>query len=259
MNLDLSQKNALVCGATDGIGWAAAQELALLGANVCLFARNSEKLQKRLQELDQSKNQNHQYLQADFGDIESVKKALTSSLGDFHILINNTGGPSGGMILEESPEKFEDVFQQHLVINQLLAQHVVPFMKSVKYGRIVNIISVSVNQPIVGLGVSNTIRWAVAAWAKTLSKELRHTGITVNNVLPGFTKTARLEVVNKLKAERENKSIEEIEAALVSEIPSGKIAEPEEVGAAVAFLCTPVASSINGSNLTVDGGLSATL
>ncbi|UBM60631.1 SDR family oxidoreductase [Marinilongibacter aquaticus] len=259
MNLDLAHKNALVCGGTDGIGLATAKELALLGANVTLFARNKEKLEKSIEMLDKSKGQSHAYLLADFSDSQAVKETIDKHEGNFHILINNTGGPSGGPILDEEPLKFQQTFEQHLVNNQLLAQWLVPFMKRAHFGRIINIISVSVNQPIIGLGVSNTVRWAVAAWAKTLSKELSHTGITVNNVLPGYTLTGRLQQVNQMNAEKQGKSLEEIEAQMIASIPSGKIAEPEEVAAAAAFLASPVAISINGSNITVDGGLSASL
>ncbi len=259
MNLSLKNKYALVCGSTDGIGWAAAVELALMGANVTLFARNKEKLREKTALLDITKGQKHRFLVADFADTASVKEALKTSKGQFHILINNTGGPAGGALLEEKAEKFQETFEQHLVINQLLAQHVVPYMKKEKFGRIVNVTSVSLKQPIVGLGVSNTVRWAVAAWAKTLSKELAHTGITVNNVLPGYTLTGRLETVNKLKAQREKKSVEQVEKEIIETIPSGKFAAPEEVGAAIAFLCSPAAASINGINLPVDGGMSAGL
>ncbi len=259
MNLDLKGKNALLCGGTDGIGWASAQELALLGANVCLFARNEEKLKTRISELVTSPEQMHTYLVADFTSTAEVEEAMAKSDKKFHILVNNSGGPAGGNILDEKPEKFLKIFEQHLIVNQILAQSIVPFMKSEGFGRIVNVISISVKQPIIGLGVSNTVRWAVASWAKTLSKELTGTGITVNNVLPGYTLTNRLETVNKLKAERESKSLKEVEQEIIKSIPSGKFANPEEVGAVIAFLCSPVASSINGINLPVDGGMSAGL
>ncbi|KPM47916.1 SDR family oxidoreductase [Jiulongibacter sediminis] len=259
MNLNLIGKRALVCGSTAGIGWASAIELALLGAEVCLIARNEEKLKQRLTELPAESGQNHHYLVADFSKTDEVRAALKTSKGDYHILVNNTGGPAGGQIIDESAEKFQKTFEQHLVVNQLLTQHIVPFMKAERFGRIVNVISVSVKQPIIGLGVSNTIRWAVASWAKTLSKELSHSGITVNNILPGFTMTSRLEQVIKQRADREGKSTGEIEKEILASIPSGKFADAEEVGAAVAYLCSPVAASVNGINLPVDGGLSASL
>jgi 3-oxoacyl-[acyl-carrier protein] reductase len=259
MNLNLKNKYALVCGGTDGIGWASAVELAKMGANVWLFARNKEKLKLKVALLDISKGQKHRFLVADFTDRTAVEEALASNKCHFHIVVNNSGGPEGGAILDEKPEKFEATFQQHLVINQIIVQHVVPFMKAEKFGRIINIISVSVKQPILGLGVSNTVRWAVAAWAKTLSKELSHTGITVNNVLPGYTKTGRLAEVNEMRAKTEKKSVEKLEAEMEANVPSGRFATPDEVGAAVAFLASPVAFSINGINLPVDGGLAATL
>lgn len=259
MNLRLNNKNALVCGGTDGIGWASAKLIAEMGANVCLFARNEEKLAKRLQELPQKDKQHHSFLVADFSKLTFVEKAMEKADKQFHILINNTGGPTGGKILDEAAEKFVSTFEQHLLVNQYLSQQLVPYMKSEGFGRIVNIISISVKQPIMGLGVSNTIRWAVASWAKTLSKELSHTGITVNNVLPGFTKTGRLDQVNKMRAENEGKGIEEIEKTIEANIPSGRFAFPEEVAAAVAFLSSPIAQSINGINLPVDGGFSASL
>lgn len=259
MNLNLKNKYALVCGGTDGIGWASAIELAKMGANVWLFARNKEKLKQKVALLDISKGQKHRFLVADFTDRASVEAALASNKCQFHVLVNNTGGPAGGAILEEAPEKFQETFEQHLVVNQIITQTVVPFMKAEKFGRIINIISISVKQPIMGLGVSNTIRWAVAAWAKTLSKELSHTGITVNNVLPGYTKTGRLAQVNEMRAKNENKSIEKLEQEMQANVPSGRFATPEEVAAAVAFLASPAAFSINGVNLPVDGGLAATL
>lgn len=259
MNLDLNGKNALVCGGSDGIGWATAVELAQLGANICLFARNQEKLEKRLNQLSKDRDQHHSYLVADFSKLSNIKEALENKQGHFHILVNNTGGPTGGKILEEAPEKFAATFEQHLMINQYLSQKLVPFMQKEGFGRIVNVISVSVKQPILGLGVSNTVRWAVASWAKTLSKELSHTGITVNNVLPGFTKTGRLDQVNKMRAKNEGKTVIEIEKSIEASIPSGRFASAEEVAAAVAFLCSPIAQSINGINLPVDGGFSASL
>lgn len=257
MNLNLSGKTALVCGSTQGIGKASAIELALLGANVTLMARNEEKLKEVVETLDANQGQIHRYIVADFSDHKSVREAIDSYLRlcpEVHILVNNTGGPTGGPIIEADPQQFMDVFQMHLINNQYMVQSVVPFMKAVGFGRIVNIISTSVKQPIVGLGVSNTIRGAVASWAKTLSLELGQYGITTNNVLPGFTKTARLDAVLGLRSELQGKSVEEIATQLESAIPIRRFSEAEEVAAAVAFLCSPVAGSINGINLPVDGG-----
>lgn len=262
MNIDLTGKTALVGGSTQGIGRATAVELALLGANVTLIARNEDKLKETVAQLPRKKNQKHRYIVADFTNPKQLKQRVEKYLQknpDVHILINNTGGPAGGNIIDEPTEKFEQVFSQHLVCNQLLAQLCVPSMKAAGFGRIVNIISISVKQPIVGLGVSNTIRWAVASWAKTLSAELGKFGITVNNVLPGYTLTGRLQQVNELKANALNVAIEEVEKQILKDIPTGKFATPEEVAAAAAFLCTPVAASINGTNLPVDGGMAKSL
>ncbi len=256
MNLDLSNKTALVCGSTQGLGYASAAELALLGCSVTLMARNEEKLKGALKTLDISKGQQHQYLVADFSDTNAVKTAIENFVktNAIHILVNNTGGPPGGAALTAKAEEFLSAFNNHLINNHNLVQAVVPGMKAAGFGRIINIISTSVKNPIAGLGVSNTIRAAVANWAKTLATELGPFGITVNNVLPGFTKTVRADYVIASKAKSSNTTEEEVLEKLVAEIPAGRIGQPEEFGAAVAFLCSPAAAYINGINLPVDGG-----
>jgi 3-oxoacyl-[acyl-carrier protein] reductase len=256
MNLDLTNKKALVCGSTQGLGYASAAELALLGCSVTLMARNEEKLKEAVKTLDTSKGQQHQYLVADFGDTAAVKSAIDefTKSNIIHILINNTGGPPGGAALTARPEDFLSAFNNHLINNHNLTQAIVPGMKQAGFGRIINIISTSVKSPIAGLGVSNTIRAAVANWAKTLATELGPFGITVNNVLPGFTKTVRADYVIASKAKAANISEEEVLKQLVAEIPAGRIGQPEEFGAAVAFLASPAAAYINGINLPVDGG-----
>lgn len=257
MNLDLKGKTALVCGSTQGLGYASAAELALLGANIVLMSRNEEKLQAAVKTLDQSKGQSHQYLVADFTDVNIVRAAITEFIAagnTAQILVNNTGGPAGGAALSASTEAFLQAFNDHLICNHILTQALVPGMKTAGFGRIINIISTSVKQPIQGLGVSNTIRAAVANWSKTLATELGPFGITVNNVLPGFTKTVRADYVIQKKAADSGKSAEEVMKALVAEIPAGRIGDPEEFGAAVAFLASPAAGYINGINLPVDGG-----
>ena len=262
MNLDLTTKTAIVCGSTQGIGLASAVELALLGANVTLMARDEQKLRAVMDTLDVSQGQIHRYIVADFADNEAVKTAIEEYLRlvpDVHILVNNTGGPAGGPILDAEPDQFQKAFQMHLVNNQILTQAVVPAMKKAGFGRILNIISTSVKQPIVGLGVSNTIRGAVASWAKTMSLELGCFGITVNNVLPGYTRTGRLDAVLNMRAEAQEKTPGDVAAQMKSEIPAGRFAEPEEVAAAVAFLCSPAAASISGINIPVDGGKTGSL
>ena len=262
MNLNLSGKRAIVCGSTQGLGLASAFELALLGATVTLMARNEKKLKEVIKSLDTAKGQNHEYIVADFQTPEIVKNAIDRYIAEnkpVNILINNTGGPKGGNAVDATSEDFLQAFNSHLICNHLLVQAVLPSMKSTGYGRIVNIISTSVKQPIPGLAVSNTIRGAVASWSKTLANELGVFGITVNNVLPGYTRTARYDSIVESKASALQKKEEEIETGFISEIPLRKIGSPEEFGAVVAFLCTPAASYISGINLPVDGGRLACL
>ncbi|MEP6615895.1 MAG: SDR family oxidoreductase [Ginsengibacter sp.] len=262
MDLNLTGKYAIVCGSTQGLGMASAIELALLGAHVTLMARNKEKLISAVEKLDTSKQQKHGFVVADFQYPEQVKTAIQEYLGRHpfvNILVNNTGGPKGGLAMEAGTEEFSMAFNSHLLCNHILTQAVVPSMKSNGYGRIINIISTSVKQPIPGLGVSNTIRGAVASWAKTLAGELGEYGITVNNVLPGYTRTSRYDAIVQNKMKSTGNSEDEIEAALISDIPVKRIGKTEEFGAVVAFLSSPAASYINGINLPVDGGRLSTL
>ncbi len=261
MNLDLRGKTAIVCGSTQGIGKASAIELSLLGANVTLVARDEQKLKQVWGELHHSGNQLHHYLVADFSHPAEVKKKIEEfvSKHTVHILVNNTGGPPGGQAIDANVDDFLKAFSNHLICNQLLTQAVVPGMKKEKYGRIINIISTSVKVPLRGLGVSNTIRGAVANWSKTLSLELGPFGITVNNVLPGATMTGRLESILNTNSQKKGISLEEAKQEMINEIPLGRIAEPHEVAAAVAFLASPAASYINGINIPVDGGRTGSL
>lgn len=257
MDLNLKNKRALVCGSTQGIGKAVALELALLGANVTLIARNEERLRQVAGELDRSLGQQHDYLVADFAqpeELDRIIRGYAEKLEEAHILVNNTGGPPGGPITEARPEEFLRAFNMHLICNHLLVQALSPLMKKACYGRIINIISTSVKQPLPGLGVSNTTRGAVASWAKTMAYELGPFGITVNNVLPGATSTGRLHALIQSKAKKNDNSIEEEEKEMMNEIPARRFARPEEVAAAVAFLATPAAAYINGINVPVDGG-----
>jgi 3-oxoacyl-[acyl-carrier protein] reductase len=257
MNLDLTGRTAIVCGSTQGLGYASAVELALLGCTVVLMARNEAKLQEALATLPTQAAQQHSYLVADFADTAAVEAAITGFVANgqtAQILVNNTGGPAGGPALDAAPSAFLSAFNNHLINNHQLVQALVPGMQQAGFGRIINIISTSVKQPIPGLGVSNTIRGAVASWAKTLATELGPWGITVNNVLPGFTKTARYDSLMGSRAAAAGKQFEEIDAEIAASIPAGRIGQPEEFGAAVAFLCSPAAAYINGINLPVDGG-----
>jgi 3-oxoacyl-[acyl-carrier protein] reductase len=248
-------KTALVCGSSQGIGKAAAVELAAMGARVVLMARNEAALKTALMEL--SGNAAHTYLVADFSDYNSVAQAVNAFLqqgNTIHVLVNNTGGPPAGPITQARIEEFTQAFHNHLLCNHTLAQAVIPGMKAAGYGRIINVISTSVKQPLRGLGVSNTIRAAVANWAKTLSVEVASFGITVNNVLPGATATVRLDAIINNKTQKSGVTREAAEAEMLHEIPAGRFGKPEEIGAAIAFLATPAAGYINGVNLPVDGG-----
>ena len=255
-------KRAIACGSTQGIGRACAVQFAALGAAVTLVARNEEALQKVRDELSTGEGQEHQYLCCDFNEPDTLKEKVTRHLaetGPVHILLNNTGGPPPGPIAEAAPEAFLRAATMHLVCNQILTQAVLPGMKEAGYGRIINIISISVKEPIKGLGVSNTARWAVAAWAKTLAGEVARFGITVNNVLPGYTATSRLESLTNVRAREAGISEEQYRERMFAEVPAGRLASPEETAAAAAFLASPAASYINGINLPVDGGRCAAL
>ncbi len=261
MNLSLTNKNALVSGSTQGIGKAIAIELALLGANVTLLARDEGKLKNVAAALDTSKGQKHNYLVADFTKPEELRKKVEefAKNNTAHILINNTGGPAGGPIIEAKAEEFIQTFSNHLLCNHILVQALVPGMKKEKYGRIINVISTSVKQPIKGLGVSNTIRAAVANWSKTLAAELGAFGITVNNILPGATNTERLSTLLDARAKKSGVTSEQEAQEWIKEIPLGRFAEASEIAAAAAFLASPAASYINGINIPVDGGRTGSL
>jgi 3-oxoacyl-[acyl-carrier protein] reductase len=262
MNLDLKNKRALVCGSTQGIGKAVAMELALLGANVTLMARNEESLKKVKAELNTEKGQQHSYLAVDFSQPEEVRKLVNHYIqrqGVVNILVNNTGGPPAGLISAAKTEEFLSAFNNHLICNHVLATACLDGMKNSGYGRIINIISTSVKQPLKGLGVSNTIRAAVANWAKTLSNETGQFGITVNNVLPGATSTGRLSEIIENKSSKTGMASTDIKNEMIHEIPMARFAEPFEIANAVAFLASPAASYINGINLPVDGGRTGSL
>ena len=253
--MNLSGKTALASGATGGIGMASAINFAKLGANVILMARNEEKLKKTLELLDTAKGQTHSYLIADLSNDESLEKACTQIKSmKIDILLNNTGGPAGGPITEADPVAFINTFNQHLIANHKLVQAVLPNMKNQPYGRVINVISTSVKAPLNGLGVSNTIRGAVANWAKTMANELGQFNITVNNVLPGATNTGRLNEIFEAKSQKTGKSVADIKKGMEAIVPMNRIAEPEEVANAIGFLASPLASYINGINLPVDGG-----
>lgn len=256
MDLDLTGKHALVCGASEGIGRAAANELALLGADVTVLARRDAALREVAGTLPQRDGQRHGWIAADMAKPEALQERVLALVSgrQVQILVNNTAGPKGGPAHAATAEEFLDAFRRHLVANQLLVQAVLPGMRAMGWGRICNVVSTSVREPIPNLGVSNTIRGAVAGWAKTLSRELAPFGITVNNVLPGYTQTGRIEQLARDRAAATGKSEESILDGMRQNVPAGRFAQPAEIGGVIAFLCSPAAGYVNGVSLAVDGG-----
>ncbi len=261
--MDLLPYRALVGGSTQGIGRAIAVALAERGCGVTLLARNEDSLRETLAALPAPTGQAHDFLVADFDHptqlADVVRAYLAQHPGGFHILVNNTGGPPAGPLLDTPVAAFQLAFNQHLVCNHLLAQAVVPAMREAGFGRIINIISTSVKIPLPGLGVSNTIRGAVASWAKTLANELGPHGITVNNVLPGATLTQRHHSLVENKAAQSGLPTEVIEAGMLQLIPARRFGLAEEVAAAVVFLASPLAGYITGTSVPVDGGRTGSL
>ncbi len=256
MRTELTGKRALVCGASQGIGRATALELASLGASLTLVARDAAALQNVLAQLDRGHGQQHDLLTADMADTAALASAMAdaTSRHAYDIVVNNTGGPPPGPAHEADIAAFEAAFRLHLLAYQTIVRAVVPGMKQRKQGRIINVISTSVKQPLHNLGVSNTIRGAVAQWSKTLANELGPFGITVNNVLPGATSTERLAAIVRNKSAKSGTTEAEAAAEMMNEVPLRRFAEPEEIAFAIAFLAGPSGSYINGINLPVDGG-----
>jgi 3-oxoacyl-[acyl-carrier protein] reductase len=261
MKLRLDGLRAVICGSTQGIGLAIAEELASLGASCTLVARNESALLAILSKLAAAGSQEHDYLVADFSQPDQVRQAITTytATHPVHILVNNTGGPAAGPITEADTIQFEQTFSQHLVCNHILAQACLPSMKAAGYGRIINIISTSVRIPLKNLGVSNTIRGAVASWAKSLSNEVAGYGITVNNILPGYTKTGRLDSLLNFIAGKRGVPADVIAKEMEADIPAGRFGEPSELAAVAAFLASPAASYVNGVSIPVDGGRTGTI
>jgi len=262
MNLDLKDKTAVVCGSTQGMGLAIAQQLAKQGANIVLVARNTEKLAQVAQNLSTDQGQSHHTVSADFSDPSELETAINLHLSkhpEVNILINNTGGPAPGLAKDADVAAYQAAFNQHLICNQILAQAVIPAMQTAGYGRIINVISTSVKQPLPNLGVSNTVRGAVASWAKTLANELGQFNITVNNVLPGATETGRLSAIFENKAKKTGQTVEQVIEHEKSIIPMRRFGQPEEFADVVGFLASPAGGYVSGVNIPVDGGRTACL
>lgn len=257
LEFSLIDRRAVVCGSTQGIGRAIAEAFAAAGATVCLVGRNPDGLSAVLDGLQRDAGQEHTSVCVDFADLDAARTAadgIPTSFGGTHILVNNTGGPPAGFAVDAEPADFERAFRMHLGCGQAFVQALAPGMREAGYGRILNIISTSVVTPIKGLGVSNSIRGAVANWGRTLAVELGPFGITVNNILPGFTDTARLSSLFEGKARRSGSSVDEVTAQAISGIPAGRIGDPRELAAAAVFLASPAGGYVNGVNLPVDGG-----
>ncbi len=262
MNLDLGGRHALVCGASHGIGRASAIELASLGADVTVLARSANALEALVAELPRNNEvQEHGFIAVDMTDHASLRAQVeaVANQGAVHILVNNTGGPPGGPAHAAATDEYLAAFHQHLVANQILLQAVLPGMRGDAYGRIINVISTSVKEPIRNLGVSNTIRGAVASWAKTLATELGPFGITVNNVLPGYTKTRRLDQILASRAAASGEDEDAVAKSMLAGVPAGRFAEAAEIANVVAFLASPAAAYVNGINVPVDGGRTLSL
>lgn len=262
MQLDLKGRHALVCGASQGIGRASAIELAELGADVTLLARAGDVLSALADSLPRtSDSQRHRWHTVDMQDTAALQAVAAEivAAAPAHILINNTGGPTGGPLQNAQLDEFEGAFRQQLLAGQVLLQAVLPGMRASGYGRLVNVISTSVKEPIAGLGVSNTVRAAVAAWAKTLAGELAADGITVNSVLPGYTRTQRLDSLLAAQAKSSGRSEHDIAESLRATVPARRFGEASEVASVIAFLCTPAAAYVNGVSIAVDGGRTRSL
>jgi 3-oxoacyl-[acyl-carrier protein] reductase len=262
MNLDLTGKHALVCGGSQGIGHAAAIELAKLGADVTLLARSRGPLETALHALPEAHaKQQHATLAVDMSDHAMLGAKLEALVGTrpVHILVNNTGGPPGGPAHTATTDAFLAAFNQHIIAAQTALQVILPGMRAAAYGRIVNVISTSVKEPIKNLGVSNTIRGAMASWAKTLATELGPSGITVNNVLPGYTKTARLEQILADRSKATGKTEDDVAQTMLATVPAGRFADAADIAAVIAFLATPAAGYVNGISVPVDGGRTLSL
>lgn len=255
MKVELNGLRAVVCGGSSGIGKACSKLLANNGASITIISRSKNKLNNIVSNLDRSKDQSHKFICADLNEPNRLDEILKDKLDyKVDILINNSGGPKGGLLIDAEPTEFTLAFNRLLVSSQILTKFVVSDMQKQGFGRIINIISTSINQVIPGLGVSNTVRGAVSQWSKTLAIELGSYNITVNNILPGYTKTKRLEELATSKAQELNTTKDNIYKLWADSTSLKRLAEPNEIANTVLFLCSGGSSYITGHNLSVDGG-----
>ncbi|GHE30551.1 SDR family oxidoreductase [Sphingobacterium griseoflavum] len=259
MQISLKGKRALVGGSSSGIGKAIAIALAACGAEVVLMARNEDKLRAVLQELDVRNNQHHSYLLTDFNDYDRHKEKMTHFFANdrVDILINNTNGPSAGNLFSKEEGDYQKAFEllfQNAVFASSLA---IPYMQDQKFGRIINVSSMTVKEPVDTLVLSNTMRSALASWSKSLAREVAKHNITVNSVLTGFFDTDRLNALMNVQAENQGISFAEVKKSRISSIPMRRLGRPEEYGNLVAFLASEQASFLTGAAIPLDGGASA--
>ncbi len=257
MNVSLEGLRAIVCGASQGIGKAISIQFAESGASIFLIARNEANLKKTLASLPKNPFAHHSYACVDVGnlyELQTVIEKATIEYDGFHIVVNNTGGPPPGLLYHSLNDELENAFKQHILSAHTILKVVLPKMIELKYGRIINIISIGMKQPIANLGVSNTIRGAMGNWAKTLSKELSHYGITVNNILPGYIKTERLKSLIQNNSKIKNTTYEQEEKKIIEEVPVQRLGNPKEVAFLATFIASPLANYLNGVSIPIDGG-----
>lgn len=257
MDLGLSGKAALVAASSRGLGRAVAEELAAEGARLVLCARSPGPLDDTARDLSERHDAEVLAVAADLSDPRGVEEVVVAGLaryGQLDVLVTNTGGPPAGSFESHPPEAWSQAVRQNLDSVLNLTRAVLPGMRERGWGRIVNVTSVAVKQPVDGLILSNSIRAAVTGFAKTLSNEVAPDGITVNSVLPGYTRTERLEQLAAMISEARGIGPDEAFAQWEASIPMGRVGEPREFGAVVAFLCSERASYVTGVSIQVDGG-----
>lgn len=256
MNTGLKGRVALICGASRGLGLACAEKLAVEEVKVILLSRNKDILSERVSKLN-SKGIKAQFISADLSIIEEIPaivKKAESFWGNVDILINNAGGPPSGPNLSFNADVWIHSFRQNFLSAEELTKLLIPAMAESRWGRIINLTSITVKQPVKDLILSNSIRMAVIGWAKTLSLEFAAAGVTINNIATGYTLTERINELAAVKAEQSGRDAEEVIEEMASKIPMKRMAKPEEIASAVAFLASDAASYITGVTLPVDGG-----
>lgn len=257
MDLGLKGRVALVCGSSQGLGRAIADALAAEGADLVINSRSAEKLDAVRSQIAEATGAQVVAVSADLTDpagVEELVSTAKDAFGKIDILVTNTGGPPAGTFEDHSAAVWRDAIAQNFESVVNLTRAVLPGMKERRWGRIVNVTSISVKQPVAGLILSNSIRACVTGFAKTVSNEVAPYNVTVNNVLPGFTRTERLIHLAEAVAEREGITVEGAYEGWEAEIPMGRLADPPELGAVAAFLCSQQASYITGQSIAVDGG-----